>query len=90
MRLNETTQTFFKRLAEISDPAKAARYEALFNDNTKAAAQEYLAVNEPRLYSTLRTSISPNIIKGGYQANVIPSEAEVTLDIRALPDEDMG
>ena len=36
----------------------------------------------------LRTSISPNIIKGGYQVNVIPSEAEATLDIRALPDED--
>ena len=37
----------------------------------------------------LRTSISPNIIRGGYQVNVIPSEAEATLDVRALPDEDM-
>jgi acetylornithine deacetylase/succinyl-diaminopimelate desuccinylase-like protein len=47
------------------------------------------AVNEPYLYSTLRTSISPNIVKGGYLRNVIPSEAEATLDIRALPDEDV-
>jgi acetylornithine deacetylase/succinyl-diaminopimelate desuccinylase-like protein len=37
----------------------------------------------------LRTSISPNIIKGGYQVNVIPSEAEATLDVRALPDENL-
>ena len=37
----------------------------------------------------LHTSISPNIITGGFQVNVIPSTAEVTLDIRALPDEDM-
>jgi acetylornithine deacetylase/succinyl-diaminopimelate desuccinylase-like protein len=50
-------------------------------------AQEYFAINVPRLYSTLRTSISPNIIKGGYLRNVIPSDAEATLDIRALPDE---
>src|SRR6185295_15400651 len=50
----------------------------------------YLAINEPRLNSTLRTSISPNIFKGGYRSNVIPSEAEATLDIRALPDEDMA
>jgi acetylornithine deacetylase/succinyl-diaminopimelate desuccinylase-like protein len=49
-----------------------------------------LAVNEPRLYSTLRTSISPNIIKGGYRNNVIPSEAEATLDIRAAPNEDLN
>src|SRR5262249_4924615 len=38
----------------------------------------------------LHTSISPNIITGGYQVNVIPSEAEATLDIRALPDEDIN
>jgi acetylornithine deacetylase/succinyl-diaminopimelate desuccinylase-like protein len=37
----------------------------------------------------LRTSVSPNIIKAGYRRNVIPSEAEATLDIRALPDEDL-
>jgi acetylornithine deacetylase/succinyl-diaminopimelate desuccinylase-like protein len=29
------------------------------------------------------------MIRGGYRSNVIPSEAEATLDIRALPDEDM-
>jgi acetylornithine deacetylase/succinyl-diaminopimelate desuccinylase-like protein len=38
----------------------------------------------------LHTSISPDIIKGGYQVNVIPSEAEATLDIRALPDENIA
>src|ERR1700737_888499 len=38
----------------------------------------------------LPPSISPNIIKGGYQVNVIPSDAEATLDIRALPDENIA
>lgn len=89
MRLNETTRTFFERLATISAPEDAARYRALVDGNGATAAQEYLAEKEPRFYSTLRTSISPNIIKGGYRSNIIPSEAEVTLDIRALPDEDM-
>ena len=31
----------------------------------------------------------PTILKAGFRSNVIPSEAEATLDIRALPDEDM-
>jgi acetylornithine deacetylase/succinyl-diaminopimelate desuccinylase-like protein len=35
----------------------------------------------------LRTSVSPNIIQGGYRNNVIPSEARATLDVRMLPDE---
>ncbi len=89
MRLNETTQAFLKRLAEISTPEQAARYQVLLSGKNTEPVQEFLAVNEPRYYSMLRTSISPNMIKGGYRSNVIPSEAEATLDIRALPDEDM-
>jgi acetylornithine deacetylase/succinyl-diaminopimelate desuccinylase-like protein len=89
MRLNETTRAFFTRLASISAPADAERYLAIVNGKGAEKAQEYFALKEPRMYSTLRTSISPNIFKGGYLSNVIPSEAEATLDIRALPDEDM-
>jgi len=89
MRLNETTRSFFTRLAAISPPAEAARYTALVDGKGAEAAQEYFAAKEPRVYSTLRTSISPNIIKGGYLVNIIPSEAEASLDVRALPDEDM-
>ena len=37
----------------------------------------------------LHTSVSPNIVNAGYQINVIPSEAQATLDIRALPDENL-
>ena len=89
MRLNDTTKTYFERLASISSPEEAKRYRNVANPEVSAAIQEYFAVNEPRHHSMLRTSISPNIIKGGYQVNVIPSEAEATLDIRALPDENI-
>src|SRR3990167_4201909 len=40
--------------------------------------------------SMLRTSISPNIIQGGFRFNVVPAEAEATLDVRALPDENLA
>ena len=89
MRLNETTRSLFERLAAISPPEEADRYKALLSGKGADIAQEYFAAKEPRTYSMLRTSISPNIFKGGYRSNVIPSEAEATLDIRALPDEDM-
>ncbi len=89
MRLNETTRAFFERLATISPPEDAARYRAVLRGDESGAAQEYFAEKQPRYYSTLRTSISPNIFTAGYRVNVIPSEAEATLDVRALPDEDM-
>lgn len=89
MRLNETTRAYFQRLAGISPPEEAARYRSLENPAKSGIVQEYFAVNEPRHHSMLRTSISPNIIKGGYRVNIIPSEAEATLDVRALPDENI-
>jgi acetylornithine deacetylase/succinyl-diaminopimelate desuccinylase-like protein len=89
MRLNDTTRYYFEKLATVSSPEDAARYHALLDPSKSAAVREYFAEREPGHYSMLHTSISPNIIAGGYQVNVIPSEATATLDIRALPDENM-
>jgi acetylornithine deacetylase/succinyl-diaminopimelate desuccinylase-like protein len=89
MRLNDTTRTYFEKLAAISPPDRAARYNGLLDPKRGPAIQRYLAVNEPQRYSMLRTSIVPTILKAGFRVNVIPSEAEATLDVRALPDEDM-
>jgi acetylornithine deacetylase/succinyl-diaminopimelate desuccinylase-like protein len=90
MRFNDTTRTYFEKLATLSGPEDAARYRGLLDPQKAPAIREYLAVNDPSAYSMLHTSISPNIIQGGFQSNVIPSEAQATLDIRALPDEDIG
>jgi acetylornithine deacetylase/succinyl-diaminopimelate desuccinylase-like protein len=90
MRLNDTTRTYFEKLATISSPDRAARYNSLLNPLRAAAAQRYLAQYEPGRYSMLRTSVVPTMMKAGVGANVIPSEAEATLDIRALPDENIS
>jgi acetylornithine deacetylase/succinyl-diaminopimelate desuccinylase-like protein len=90
MRLNDTTRTYFEKLAAISPPEKAARYNGLLDPQRAPAIQRYLAQNEPGRYSMLRTSVVPTMLKAGIGANVIPSEAEATFDIRALPDEDMA
>ncbi len=90
MRFNDTTRSYLEKLANLSTPEEAARYHQLFDTQKATAVREYLAENEPGIYSLLHTSISPNIIQAGYQVNVIPSEASATLDVRALPDEDMA
>jgi acetylornithine deacetylase/succinyl-diaminopimelate desuccinylase-like protein len=89
MRLNDTTRTYFERLAMVSSPQDAQRYKDLFVKSKSAAAQKYLRENEQQNYSILRTSVVPTIIRAGFRTNVIPSETTATLDIRALPDEDI-
>ena len=89
MRLNDVTRTFFERLSTISPPVEAARYNGLLDPQKTAAVQNYFADHDLGKYSILRTSISPTMLRGGFRENVIPSQAEAMLDIRALPDEDM-
>jgi acetylornithine deacetylase/succinyl-diaminopimelate desuccinylase-like protein len=86
IRLNETTRRFFQQLARISPPDKAQLYSHVEDP----AVQQKLHVLEPGYYSMVRTSIVPTIINGGFRVNVIPAQAEATLDVRALPDEDMA
>ncbi len=85
MRLNDTTRTFFARLATISTPEKAQ----IFSRLDDPASQAYLHKNIPAFYSMLHTSVVPTIFKAGFKSNVIPPDAEAQIDIRALPDEDL-
>jgi acetylornithine deacetylase/succinyl-diaminopimelate desuccinylase-like protein len=89
MRLNDTTRAFFQRLAKVSPPDEAKLFMALEDPKATAAAQATLRSTNITYNSMLRTSVVPTIIKGGFRSNVIPADAEATLDVRALPDEDI-
>ncbi len=89
MRLNETTRTYLARLATISPPDVAFRYRNLDNPRLSEMIQAQLRESDLVVNAMLRTSVSPNIIAGGFRRNVIPARAEAELDVRALPDEDL-
>lgn len=90
MRLNETTRAFFSRLAKISPAGDAFLYTHLEDPANSEMIQEKLRTQYVTYNSMLRTSIVPTIIKGGFRSNVIPGDAEATLDVRAVPDEDIS
>jgi len=91
VRLNETTRTYFQRLASISDAEDAQRYMDIVSPDPEVRnrADDYFREFEPRHASVIRSSISPTIINGGYRVNVIPSDATATLDTRLEPTEDV-
>jgi acetylornithine deacetylase/succinyl-diaminopimelate desuccinylase-like protein len=90
LRFNETTRTFFQRLATVSSPGEGWLYTHLDDPVVGAQAQEIIRRTNFLYNSMLRTSISPTVLKGGFRTNVIPGDGLATLDIRALPDEDMS
>jgi len=88
IRLNETTRTYFERLALISSAEEADRYRGILDPSRQAEIEQYFAEHEPAHYSLLRTSVVPTIMNAGFRVNVIPSETEAFFDVRGLPDED--
>ena len=89
VRLNDTTRTYFRRLAEISAPEEAYRYLNVENEELSDEIQQYFLESFPYHYSISRTSVVPTVIDAGFRRNVIPSEASAILDIRMLPDQDV-
>jgi acetylornithine deacetylase/succinyl-diaminopimelate desuccinylase-like protein len=89
MRLNDTTRAYFERLATISSPEAAVRYNHIGDLAAAPAIEKYFAQYELHHDALLRTTIVPTILKAGFRSNVIPSEAEATLDVRTLPDENV-
>ena len=88
LRLNDTTRTFFERLARISPAEEAFLFTQFDDPGLGAMVQERLRHSHAGYNSMLRTSVSPNVIKGGFRINVIPADASASLDVRFLPDED--
>ena len=68
--LNETTAAYFKRLARdlAARGGEALPRRAVDRSEGGGAADDWLFENEPRHASMLRTSVSPNIIQGGYRS----------------------
>jgi len=93
MRINETTGSYFRKLAASAEsPELAKRYRDVLSPDPKVSkpAADWMLEHEPEHWSMLHTSVVPTILAAGYRYNVIPSEAKATLDVRLHPDEDQS
>jgi len=92
LRVNETTGTYFRKLAAMSPADVAARYRDVLSPDVKVSgpAAAWMLENEPHHWSMLHTSLVPTIVDAGYRYNVIPSESKATIDVRLHPDEDQN
>jgi acetylornithine deacetylase/succinyl-diaminopimelate desuccinylase-like protein len=92
LRINETTGSYFRKLAASAPPEAAGRYRDVLSPDPKVSkpAADWMLENEPEHWSMLHTSLVPTILTAGYRYNVIPSEAKATLDVRLHPDEDQS
>lgn len=76
-RVNEVTKGYFEGQATLKGDAKLAR------------DPEYASGLDPFYNALLHSTFTPTILKGGVRFNIIPSEAECTINVRLLPGDDL-
>jgi acetylornithine deacetylase/succinyl-diaminopimelate desuccinylase-like protein len=88
LQLTPATRQFFTAIARLQkDPAVAHAMAHLDHADSAEAFARVLGADI--MYgSMLRTSVSPTLVNGGFRSNVIPSQAEATLNVRMIPGTD--
>ncbi len=87
--LTDITRKFFGRLAQVWPNAreKQAMSDLVSADRDEAEAGAAVLSETPVFNAVLRNGISPTVVEGGKQFNVIPAQAGAALNIRTLPGE---
>ncbi len=87
--LTEITRKFFARLAEVWPDAaeKTAMLDLASADRTRMENGAAVLSRTAVFNAVLRNGISPTILDGGKQYNVIPASAGTVLNVRTLPGE---
>jgi acetylornithine deacetylase/succinyl-diaminopimelate desuccinylase-like protein len=87
VRLTPAVDRFFKAQArDQTGPGKAWLANVAAALETKEGRAWILS--QPERNALLRTTITPTVLRGSENTNIIPQEASAELDIRLLPDED--
>jgi acetylornithine deacetylase/succinyl-diaminopimelate desuccinylase-like protein len=85
--LTEITGRFFGKLAEIWPDAaeKTAMSDLVSGDARRVEAGANVLSRTAVFNAVLRNGISPTVVTGGKQFNVIPATAQAVLNVRTLP-----
>jgi acetylornithine deacetylase/succinyl-diaminopimelate desuccinylase-like protein len=90
IRLNETTRTFFGRIAQRESGTTQEDMLALLKTPMDLAAANRLATLRPYYNALMRTTWVPTLLSGGHAENALPQSARAVINCRMLPDETIG
>jgi acetylornithine deacetylase/succinyl-diaminopimelate desuccinylase-like protein len=87
--LTEITRQFFSRLASIwpHPEEKKAMMDLVSGDAQRSQDGARVISRVPVFNAVLRNGISPTMVHGGQQFNVIPDSAAAVLNVRTLPGQ---
>ena len=85
VQFTAVTRGYFEGLAATEDAETAKWMQSLESPDRGEHAARYLSNQNPFWNAVLRDTITPTMLQAGIRANVIPSEARGTINIRQIP-----
>ena len=85
VQFTAVTRAYFEGLAKVSDDETAKWMRALDTPDRGEHAARWISDASPVWNSMMRDTIAPTILQAGFRANVVPSEARATVNIRLIP-----
>jgi acetylornithine deacetylase/succinyl-diaminopimelate desuccinylase-like protein len=86
VKLNDTTRTYFTRMAGIVGGEKGAAMTRLVADLTDAAAVKTVT-DDPTYNGMLHTTCVATMLDGGHATNALPQRARANVNCRIYPGE---
>jgi acetylornithine deacetylase/succinyl-diaminopimelate desuccinylase-like protein len=85
VRLTSIVRRYFEGVAPLADAEVGKWIRSLDTPDRGEHAARVIADANPLWNAMMRDTISPTMLAAGVRANVIPSEARATLNVRLLP-----
>jgi acetylornithine deacetylase/succinyl-diaminopimelate desuccinylase-like protein len=85
VRLTSIVRRYFEGIAPLADAEVGKWIRSLDTPDRGEHAARVIAEAKPLWNAMMRDTISPTMLAAGVRANVIPSEARATLNVRLLP-----
>ncbi|HSC44838.1 MAG TPA: M20/M25/M40 family metallo-hydrolase [Candidatus Acidoferrum sp.] len=85
VHLTTIVRRYFEGIAPLEDDELAKWIRSIETPDRGEHATRVLADANPMWNAMMRDTISPTMLSAGVRANVIPSEASATLNVRLLP-----
>jgi acetylornithine deacetylase/succinyl-diaminopimelate desuccinylase-like protein len=86
-RFNESTRTYFGRMAAVETGSVAADMRAVAKEPPDLAAAARLAAGSPYFNAILRTTCVATRIEGGHANNALPQTASAVINCRIFPGD---
>ncbi len=90
VQFNSVTRAYFQALAPLQDEETAKWMRSLDTSDRGEHAARVISNQSPAWNAMLHDTATPTMLRAGIRANVIPSEARGTINVRLLPGNQLA